>query len=439
MIPAGFERSASAVEWTVSDLPERLRIVIVADVSPLHMEGGAERVLWEQASRLARRGHRVRVLSRAPARDAVQADLAHEGVTVRHFAVNGGPGLRFLLDSVRGARRALRAALAEEPADVVHCHQPLSGLGALGLPAAARPPGLYTFHSPAPVEYRLRRGMTSRHRAGLVGCAAQALLWSIECAAVRRAAAVHTLSQFTADLLWRLYRARRDRVTVIPGGADLERFQPAADGAAVRAALGLPPTRPLLLTIRNLEPRMGLDGLIHAMASVRDRVPDVQLLIGGAGILRGTLEALTASLHLEANVRFLGFVPEPDLPRYYAAADAFVLPTRALEGFGLITLEALACGTPVLGTPVGATPEILTALAPGLLFRSARADDMAESIADFLARRRSDPVGYEALRAACRRHAETGYDWEASVSRLETLLRETAETGCAAASPERRP
>jgi glycosyltransferase involved in cell wall biosynthesis len=298
---------------------------------------------------------------------------------------------------------------------------------------------VYTFHSPAPLEYRLRHGMTSRHRAGILGRVAEAALWSVECAAVRRAAAMHTLSQFSADLLRRLYRVRCERVTVIPGGADLERFRPVADRAALRGGLELPDGRPVLLTIRNLEPRMGLDSLIRAMARVRDRIPDALLLIGGAGVLREPLEALTASLHLGENVRFLGFVPEADLPRHYAAADAFVLPTRALEGFGLITVEALACGTPVLGTPVGATPEILTPLAPSLLFRSSDVEHMAETLADFLVRARSDPPGYETLRGACRRHAEARYDWDSSVGRLETLLCKAAETGSVAAAEERAP
>src|SRR2546426_10110498 len=97
---------------------------------------------------------------------------------------------------------------------------------------------------------------------------------------------------------------------------------------------------------------MGLDTLIRAMATVRERFPRVLLLIGGSGSLRPLLETITISLALSDHVRFLGFVPERDLPAYYGAADAFVLPTRELEGFGLGTVEALACGMPVLGTPL---------------------------------------------------------------------------------------
>ena len=230
------------------------------------------------------------------------------------------------------------------------------------------------------------------------------------------------LSDFSAEQLRRLYGIPGGRIAKIPGGADTERFRPHADRAAARAALRLPAGRPLLLTVRNLEARMGLDVLIRAVAILRRQCPEVLLLIGGSGSLRGELQALSASLHLDDHVRFLGFIPDGDLHSYYQAADLFVLPTRELEGFGLVTVEALACGTPVLGTAVGATPEILRPLDSGLLFRDTTPEAMAEDLARFIATRRPDtPAGRE-LRAGCRRYAEAHYAWDMSVRRLEEAL-----------------
>lgn len=134
-------------------------------------------------------------------------------------------------------------------------------------------------------------------------------------------------------------------------------------------------------------------------------------------------------LGLEDHVRLLGFVPDEDLPRYYGAADAFVLPTRQLEGFGLVTVEALACGTPVLGTPIGATPEILGPLEPSLLSRDASAEAMADTLAWFLEMLASAPASVERLRAACRHHAETHYGWEHAIANLEGLLAGLASAG----------
>ena len=104
-------------------------------------------------------------------------------------------------------------------------------------------------------------------------------------------------------------------------------------------------------------------------------------MIGGAGPLDAALREMAAREGLAERVRFAGFIPESRLPSYYRMADLFVLPTRELEGFGLVTLEALASGVPVAGTPVGGTPEILSRLEPNLLFKDATAASMAETIA----------------------------------------------------------
>ncbi|MBI3454377.1 MAG: glycosyltransferase [Candidatus Rokubacteria bacterium] len=192
----------------------------------------------------------------------------------------------------------------------------------------------------------------------------------------------------------------------------------------MRKALGLPASGPLLFTVRNLEARMGLDALIRATGILRRHFPDVLLLLGGAGSRREELESLAASLDLKDHVHFLGFVPEEQLPRYYQAADAFVLPTRELEGFGLVTVEALACGTPVLGTPVGATPEILRPLDPRLMFRDTRPEAMADDLRRFLDADGRDPAAGQRLRQACRDHATTRYRWDDAVGHLERTLRD---------------
>jgi glycosyltransferase involved in cell wall biosynthesis/SAM-dependent methyltransferase len=407
----------------------RLAVLMVADVSPSRPLGGGERMLWEQARHLAARGHDVRIVSRAdphaPATDAV----VHEGVRIQQFNADRGSIARFIRSSIFGARRAVSEALARQPADVLHVHQPLAGYGALASRAGARLPGLYSFYSPAPLEYRSRQGMTARHRTGLAGATGTALLWAIERACLKRARLVHVLSDFSADQLWKLYAVPRERIVRILGAAATDRFRPAADRDAIRRELGLSAERPLLLTVRNLEARMGLDTLLDAVARLKARCPGVVLLIGGAGSLRGALEAQSQALGLAEHVKFLGFVPDAELPRYYQAADLFVLPTRELEGFGLVTVEALACGTPVLGTPVGATPEILRALCPSLVFRGTTPEVMAGDLERFLAARERDPDAYARLRVSCREHVERHYTWTRATDELEGTLRHLVAAG----------
>ena len=404
-----------------------LRILVVSDVSPLPISGGAERVLWEEASRLHKLGHRVRVLGRSPA-DGGAETVEQEGVRIRHFPVDRRSPLQFARTSILEARRAAAQELAGTGADVLHLHQPYSGYGVLRSPAGRSIPSLYTFHSPAPLEYRSRLGMTGLHRGGWARSLGIALLWILEGACLKRATRIRVLSNFSADLLWKLYRIPEDRIVRIPGGVDTERFQPAADRTAVRRALGLPAGLPLLFTLRNLEARMGLEILIRAMAILRRHVPEVLLLIGGTGSLRDDLESLTASLDLNDHVRFLGFVPDDQLPPYYQAADLFLLPTRKLEGFGLVTVEALACGTPVLGTSVGATPEILLPLRSDLIFPGTDPDAIAKLILEHHHRLRSDPDEYQDLRDACRRHALDRYAWPPLIKALEEVLLKATET-----------
>ena len=409
-----------------------LRVLMVADVSPWGPLGGGERMLWEQARHLAARGHDVRIVSRAEGEAAVHVPVEHERVRIREFPVDRGSIARFIKSSVFGARRLVSEALASQSADVLHVHQPLAGYGALASRAGARLPSLYSFYSPAPLEYRSRRGMTTWHRAGLVGATGTALLWAIERACLKRARLVHVLSDFSADQLWELYAVPRERIVRIWGAAATDRFVPAPDRGAIRQELGLAGDRPLLLTVRNLEARMGLDTLLDAMARLRARRPGALLLIGGTGSLRESLEAQSRALGLDEHVKFLGFVPDAELPRYYQAADIFVLPTRELEGFGLVTVEALACGTPVLGTPVGATPEILRALCPSLVFRGTTPETMAEDLERILAAKERDPDAYARLRAACREHVERRYTWERAAGELEGALGRVAAGGTVA-------
>ena len=276
--------------------------------------------------------------------------------------------------------------------------------------------------SPAPSEYRSRRGMTSLHRRGVGGAAAVAALWLLEWSCLRRAALVHVLSEFSARQLRSLYGVAGARIVKIAGGADTERFRPAADRMAARAALGLRPQVSLLFTVRNLEARMGLDRLLEAMARLRYFHPSAHLVIAGTGSCADALRRQAATLGIEDRVDFVGFIDDSRLSAYYQAADAFVLPTRELEGFGLVTVEALACGTPVLGTPVGATPELLTPLDAALLFRDASVRGIADGLDRFLRALRADPAGAIALRASCRRYAESQYGWDRSVAALERAL-----------------
>lgn len=392
-----------------------MRLLLVADVSPVVVLGGGERVLREHALRLQERGHEVTVLCRAPGPDA-PATVRLDGVEVLHLPADRSRPWAWVFGPARRADR-LAAGLG---ADVTIAYQPIT---ASGVVRRGRAPVIYVFLSAAGEEYRTRQPAGPAHRA------AAALLHRIEGRVLARADRVVVLSEFSRDQLARWHTVDPADVLRIPGGVDPAIFRPAEDRAALRRRLDLPPGGPLLITVRNLVPRMGLEDLIQAMPAVTAAFPEATLLIGGAGPLRGDLEGLAEAAGVAARTRFLGYVPEERLPDLLRAADLFVLPTRMLEGFGLVTVEALACGTPVVGTPVGATPELLGPLGGGLLVAGVGPASVADGILGRLRADAADPAGAAALRRACREHALT-YDWERAVEALEGLARDLAPRPC---------
>ena len=123
-----------------------------------------------------------------------------------------------------------------------------------------------------------------------------------------------------------------------------------------------------------------------------------------------------------------GFIPSENLSKYYSAADFFILPSRKLEGFGLVTPESMACGTPVVGTPVGGTKEILSNFDNDFLCRDSSPEAIAECIQKIIRLYFNNQKDYENLRERCREYAKTNYSWQRHINQLNFLVGETIET-----------
>jgi glycosyltransferase involved in cell wall biosynthesis len=246
----------------------------------------------------------------------------------------------------------------------------------------------------------------------------RAIKYRIERAVYGRAARAIVLSHAFAALLTARYGFPADRIDVIPPGIDVRRFAIGATRAEARARLGWPQDRPVVVVVRRLVPRMGLEALIAAIEILRRSMPDVLLMVAGKGILRSRLDAQIAARGLEAHVKMLGFVADDDLPYVYRAADLSVVPSMALEGFGLIVAESLAAGTPSLVSPVGGLPEGVGGLSRDLIMPLATAEDMAMSLQAAL---RGDVKLPNS--AACRRYAEDSFSWPLVAARVATSYR----------------
>ena len=238
---------------------------------------------------------------------------------------------------------------------------------------------------------------------------------ALECAVYSSAKAFVTLSRAFKDLLTAEYKIDPRRVHVIPGAIDSQRFSP-GDRIVAREVLGWPKQGHILLCVRRLVRRMGLEYLLDGFAAVAGDYPDSILVIGGTGPLRDELELRARNRHLSNRVRFTGFIPEADLPLAYRAADLSILPSQSLEGFGLTALESLACGTPVLVTPVGGLPEVVSELDTKLLLPDKGVAAIADRLHLFFSGRLGLPSSED-----CSKYVESNFSWPANAERVRAL------------------
>lgn len=399
-------------------LSRKLTIAMVTGDFYPDAYGGVHRVVYEVSKGLASCGHAVHVVTRQ-----VRASLARreeiDGLHVWRFPVSDKTLPQFHLTEALGAQRTLAQIAARTAIDIVNVHEVLPAVGAC-LPRRA--PVVWTFHAPWGEEWldafvRQRQPRVGSHVAAR---AFAAYVERLERFTLQRSQLALVLSEFIKTKLIQTHRYPSERIRVVGGGVDLDRFSPAVHRPELKQALGLPAHKWLLLTVRRLAPRMGVETLVEAAGILGARRQDFHLVVVGDGVMRAHVEAAIERHGCRERVTLAGRVPDAALPDYYRAADLFVLPTRYMEGFGMITPESLACGTPVLGTPVGGTAELLQRFDPDMLFADAQAQTMADKIDSFLSPQRLTPL----LRARCRAFAAQHFDWQAVVERHEAAYAE---------------
>jgi phosphatidylinositol alpha-1,6-mannosyltransferase len=214
-------------------------------------------------------------------------------------------------------------------------------------------------------------------------------------------------------------------ITVVPPGVDTERFHPLTDSerADARLHFGLPVDAELVVSISRLVPRKGFDTAIRAVASLQRSRPDLVLAIAGGGRDLERLQRLAAEL--DAPVRFLGRVSNDDLPRLYGCADVYTMACRnrwgglEQEGFGIVFVEAAACGVPQVAGDSGGAAEAVADGETGIVV--ARPDDHRE-VARALETLLDDPVRRRAMGAAGRERALAEFSYDVLAERLGKSL-----------------
>jgi glycosyltransferase involved in cell wall biosynthesis len=397
--------------------------ILVASGSWYPELNGVARVATEVGQRLAARGHEVTAL--VPRRRNLPRQEREGSLTV-HRTIKRG----LLPLTVKDVLETAKASKGLGPFDVMLAH---GTSAAIGLSHARLPaPLVFVYHASYPRELRFMRPRLSWGRERFVAYLNEPIGVVLERAAVMRCTRIFVLSEFSRSLLATDHPKETGKIRAVSGGVNTSSFSPADGKRAARSRLALDLDRPLLVTVRRAEPRMGIEQLLRAIPRV-EAGDDLCLAVVGGGLLTNEHLRLSSQLGLDGRVRFVGRVSEGDLLDWYRAADLFVLPTVAYEGFGMVTVEALASGTPVVGTPAGATSELLEPLDPRLVADGSDPESLASAIGDALLFTNED------FQARCRDYALARFDWERVTRMWEEELADVVLNGGKARSLARLP
>jgi len=255
--------------------------------------------------------------------------------------------------------------------DMVHSHYWLSGMVGLMAREMWRCPHVITFHTLAA---RKNRASDMENEPDLRLAGERRLAIETDCIVVP----VREEGRFLEEA----YGARPSGITVVPGGVNLSLFTP-IDQTTARQRLNLPKDAKLMLYVGRFAPLKRVDRLIKSVAQLRTRERDVHLTIVGGDDPDDestlTLKTIVSELQIEGNVRFAGRVDQQTLPLYYSAADLLALPSD-YESFGLVLLEAMACGTPVMASRVGIAPTLVEEGINGTLLENSTIDSLVRGI-----------------------------------------------------------
>ncbi len=339
-----------------------MRIMIVTDQYP-PMVGGVPKVTHELATDLVRRGHLVAVV--APGYEPHTGHRIEEGVHLYRCASFAWPtyeAQRVAFLPILPFRRLLRHF---DPA-IIHVHSPvvLGNLAQL-LAGGLRKPVIATNH------YLPINISSTLSSDPLLGKSFQAVSYAYLVQFCNRCQYVTAPTQTALGLLYA--HGLRVPARVISNGIDLSWYRPGVPNEAVRQRFHLPTHGHLILSVNRLSQEKRLDVLIDAAAKLQAQA---HLVIAGTGPAEAELRAQVGALHLQERVSFPGYVSDEDLLSLYRLAQVFAIPSEA-ELQSLVTMEAMACGLPIVAADAYALPELVHHEQNGFLFSLGRSDEMA--------------------------------------------------------------
>lgn len=395
-----------------------MNILLLSWEYPPRVVGGLGRHVAALSRTLASEGHQVHVVTRdhpdAPAEEWTEDGIHVVRVPEAPPVIGFDDLIPWVLAFNNGVQAAAQRIMVEHDIDVVHAHDWLVAYAAAGLKTAHDVPLVATIHA---TEY-------GRHQGWLPG-PMNKLIHQVEWWLTYEARRVITCSHYMREQVNRIFELPADKVDVVPNGVAADDFRlPTDEVRAFRDEVA--PDKAMVVFAGRLEYEKGVQTVLHSLIRVADEVGPVHFFIAGTGTYSQQLRDMTTELGLDEHVTFTGFLEDHDLRLHYAAADVAVAPS-IYEPFGLVAIEAMACGTPVVVGDTGGLREIVSEDDTGLRVTP----DDPDALADALIRVLTDDVLSRRLVAAADRTITERYDW----SRVGT---QTLQTYRDAIEQERR-
>ena len=391
--------------------------------------GGMNIYVVESAERMAAMGVSVDIFTRRHSPDLPDIVELSAGVRVRHLNIGASSATKEDLPAlIPNISEAFSAVLENEKYDVLHSHYWISGKVAMPVARKFGIPLAHTMHTMARVKnMNLAEGERPEPMIRVQG----------ETQVVAAADALIANTDAEAASLVSLYEACPDNVSVVSPGVDLYKFTASDGRKAAREAVGLPQDAHILAFVGRIQPHKGPEVLIRAVAEMLNHSPHLRpklitIIVGGAsGSGLGEVERLkdlVSWLNISDVVRFENPVPRAALPQWYRAADLVCVPSYS-ESFGLVALEAQACGTPVVATAVGG---LRTAVADGISGVLVDGHD-ARAWSSVLARLIQEPQRRVLLSMGAIEHA-SHFGWDATARGTLDIYDRIIATSASAAS-----
>ena len=380
------------------------RICLVTHFFPPHI-GGIEKVAEEQCKRLPKLGYQISVLT---SKTHKQNEHRIEGIHVFPYPVLSlaeRVGLPYPVPLFK-AYKIFTEVIRKCDIVHVHGHPYMSSYIACKIAKKYKKPLILTQHNTF-IDFRSWLNIVEHLNDWVVGSMV-----------LKDADRVITVSGKTMEYVLKL-GADKSKTSVMYNGVDQNFFYP-MNKERSKDKLGLPENKLLILTVRRLVYKNGLDTLLESASLLARDCPNLLFIVVGNGPDRKFMTNRIRQLGVNDNVRLAGFVPEELLPLYYNAADYFVIPSSSGEGLPLVLLEAMACGLPVIATTVGGTPEIIKDMVNGVLVPPRNQEALAQTISKLLSLKEES----QAIRIESRKTVEANLNWDKNVRQLIEIYEE---------------